>query len=583
MDFFGEQQLRRRKSRWLVAAYALAVAATAASYCVVVGALWALATRYASGEASVPWQVYAITAALAGGCIVAVSAYRIRQLSYGGEVMAELLGARLLDPGHCDAEERRLVNVVEEMAIACGVAVPPVYLLGSEQAVNALVAGHSPNEAVLVMARGALDKLSREELQGVVGHEFSHILNGDMVLNVRLAGLLAGLIWLRETGEAMIYAGARQTLAQARGERSAGGLVALFGAFLAFVGFPATMAANALKAAVSREREYLADAASVQFTRNPEGIAGALDSILALRATTYVAAANAEGLAHMFFAAPVAQWWGFPTHPPIEERIRRVYPGFERADYRARRRGAPREVAVLDGIGNLVKHVGTQPALLLASIGRPTPRHVDFGARLLASLPARLREALRRPVEAEAVLFALGGFAARAGAWQLEIDALRRRHLLSLADLAVPALKSQPQKERDRFIAEFAAQVEADRRVTLREFVLLTFLRQRLRAGAGEPIPVRYRRVEELAPDLQGVLALIARANGAKSEAPSAAAISASLERLRHLAPLEKPAVLGACVEAARSDGSIDSAEAELVRMVAATLDCPVPPVLEEA
>jgi hypothetical protein len=369
---------------------------------------------------------------------------------------------------------------------------------------------------------------------------------------------------------------------QAVGKNNAGGIGALFGAAIAFVGFPGTLAANAIKAAISRERELLADAASVQFTRNPEAIAGALDSILALPASTRIAAANAEWLAHMFFAPAVAHWWAFPTHPPIGERIRRAYPAFQREDYRARRHGRPREIAVLDGLGNLVKHVHAEPALLLASIGRPTPRHVDFGARLLASLPARLREALRRPADAEAVLFALGGFAGKGGGWELEIGALGRQHTLALADLAVPAVRSQPQKARDRFIGEFAALVEADRRVTLREFVLLTFLRQRLREGAGAPIPVRYRKVEELAQDVQVVLSLIAKAGGGGGDAPSATAISAALERLRQLAPLEKPALLKACLDAARSDGSINAPEAELLRMVAATLDCPVPPVLEE-
>jgi hypothetical protein len=163
------------------------------------------------------------------------------------------------------------------------------------------------------------------------------------------------------------------------------------------------------------------------------------------------------------------------------------------------------------------------------------------------------------------------------------MDPAAREHMLALADLAVPAVKSQPQKARDRFLADFAALVEADQRVTLREFVLLTYLRQRLREGAGEPIPARYRRIEDLAQDMQVVLSLIAKARGASSEAPSAGAVSASLERLRHLAPLEKPRVLKACIDAARGDGTIDPAGAELVRMVAATLDCPVPPVLGES
>jgi Zn-dependent protease with chaperone function len=585
LDFFEQQELCRRNSRWLVVWFLLAAALTVASYGIAGALACAAFHLYAEGTARVPWQFPAGIAALFGSCILAVSAYRLWQLRAGGHVVAELLGARYIDPEKCNPTERRLLNVVEEMAIASGVSVPPLYVLLHEQAVNGLVAGHSPNEAVLVMTRGAMEKLSRDELQGVVGHEFSHILNGDMVLNLRLAGLLAGLTWLGEQGEKMVYSAARQARGVPREKQGGEALVALIGALVAFIGFPGTLAATAIKAAISRQREFLADAASVQFTRNPEGIAGALDSILALPAHTVVLAAYAEGLSHMFFAPAVAHWWGFPTHPPIAERIYRAHPRFQRDDYRATRHGRRREVAVIDGGGNVVKHVRADALQVLASIGQPTPRHVDFGARLLARLPGRLREALHSPEQAQLAMFALGGFAGRSGELDVYVNTLAREHMLSLAELAVPAIKSQSQKTRDAFLAEFAALVEADRRVTLREFVLLTFLRQRLREGAGLPIATRYRKLAEVEHDLHAVLSLLARASGesAGGEAPSGAAVGAALERLRHLAPFEKPRVLKACLEAAHADGKISLAEGELVRMVAATLDCPVPPILADA
>ena len=585
MDFFEQQELRRRNSRRLVAWFLLAAAFTVASYCAAGGLGYALLSKYSTGTAEVPWRLLAALAALVGGCILAVSAYRLWQLRAGGHVVAELLGARYIDPGKCNPTERRLLNVVEEMAIASGVSVPPLYVLLHEPAVNGLVAGHSPNEAVLIMTRGAMEKLSRDELQGVVGHEFSHILNGDMVLNLRLAGLLAGLTWLGEQGEKMVYAAAGQARGVPREKQGAGAVLALIGLLIAFIGFPGTLAATAIKAAISRQREFLADAASVQFTRNPEGIAGALDSILALPAHTVVLAAHAEGLSHMFFAPAVAHWWGFPTHPPIGERIYRAHPRFQRDDYRATRHGRLREVAVIDGGGNVVKHVRANALEVLASIGQPTARHVDFGARLLDRLPERLRAALHNPREAELAMFALGGFGDRSGDLGPPVSALAREHMLTLADLAVPAIKSQLQKARDAFLAEFAALVESDRRVTLREFVLLTFLRQRLREGAGQAIGTRYRKVAEVEEDLRVVLALLARASGERAggEAPAAGALSAALERLRHLAPFEKPRVLKACLEAVQADGKIGLAEGELVRMVAATLDCPVPPLLSEA
>jgi Zn-dependent protease with chaperone function len=586
LDFFEQQEASRRTSRWLVLWYLAAVALTVASYAVV--------------GLAVSWRAAAAIAALVGACILSVSALRMWQFREGGHAVADLLGASPLDPGRCVGNERRLLNVVEEMSIASGVAVPPVYLIRHEDAVNALVAGYSPNEAVIVVTQGALDKLSRDELQGVMGHEFSHILNGDMALNLRLAALLAGLTWLGERGEALVFAAARAQRAAGK-EGTPAVFAAFLGAAIAFIGFPGTLASDAIRAAVSRQRELLADAASVQFTRNPEALAGALDSILALPAYTAVRAAHAAGLAHMFFAPAVEHWYTFATHPPIDERIRRVHPRFQRDDYRARRHGRRQEVAVLDGAGNIVKHIRPQPEKLVATVGRPTEQHVDFGRRLLERLPMRLREALRSGPESERILYALGGFSDRAGELHAEVEALSRPHLLTLAELALPAVKSQPQPARERFLAEYAALVERDARVTLREFVLLTFLKQRLRPGAGEPVPVRYRRIEELAGDAHAMLSLVAYASGkgadnafahgarilelgwsapVPAEALTSAGISASFERLRHLAPLAKPALLRACVEVAMADGSLRLAEAELLRAVAATLDCPVPPVL---
>jgi Zn-dependent protease with chaperone function len=539
--------------------------------------------------------------------MLVVSAYRLWQLSDGGHAVAYLLGAHCVDPGKCTPAERKLLNVVDEMAIASGIAVPPVYLMRHERAVNALVAGYSPNEAVIIVTRGTVENLSRDELQGVMGHEFSHILNGDMALNVRLVGILAGLTWIGEQGEAMVYSAAWQAKDVPREDRSPNAVGAVFGALIAFIGFPATLAADAIRAAISRQREFLADAASVQFTRNPDGIAGALDSILALRAHTTILAAHVGALSHMFFAPAVVHWWSFPSHPPLLERIRRAHPRFQRDDYRATRHGIRREVAVLDGAGGVVKYLKSEAAQVIASVGRPGAQHIDFGARLLASLPQRLRDALHRADEAEAALFALlaapagRGDSPKSAELRVYVENFARNHMLTLADLAVPAIKAQPQPARDRFLAALADLVAADRRVTLQEFVLLTFLRQRLREGAGQPIATRYRTIEEVSGDAHAVVSMVALAakEGAGEAFEKGAAvlklgwgaplgaqaltlpkIDEALERLRHLAPFAKPGVLKACVAAAAADGSFRLGEAELVRMVAATLDCPMPPVI---
>jgi Zn-dependent protease with chaperone function len=634
-DFFAQQDLARRNTRRLLLWFALAAIGVVASYCLLVALLYGLLGLYAgrhpgyfSAVAATPPSLMLVIAGAVLATILLASAQRAWRMRHGGYYVAELLGARLLEAPQTNAAERRLLNVVEEMAIASGIAVPPVHVMHFEDAVNALVAGYTPNEAVIVVTKGALQKLSRDELQGVMGHEFSHILNGDMALNLRLSCILAGLSWLGEQGEAMVWRAAAHDRRRAREQRT-GGFEALVGALLAFVGHPGVLAADAIKAAISREREFLADAASVQFTRNPDGIAGALDTIVAGRSHTSVRAAHAHELSHMFFAPVAGRWWSFPTHPPIEARIRRAHPRFLREDYRERRHGTRAQVAVIDGAGNVVKHlasggglVGATVLAAAASVGRPRQQHVDHARRLLGALPAPLRDALHLAADAELALFALALGPELSGAGEaLPVlqsrrgpDALARTrvlhasaagvarsHMLTLAELAIPAIKGQPQAARDQFVADMEALVQADRRVTLSEFVLATFLRQRLREGAGDPIRTEFRRVEQVSADAHAVLSLVALGSGGDvgaayargrgildclppaplpREQLSTVRVGEALERLRRLAPLAKPAVLKACFEAAAADGVYRLAEVELVRTVAATLDCPVPPLI---
>jgi Zn-dependent protease with chaperone function len=615
VDFFAQQDAARRASRRLVLWYLLAVAFVVLSFNVAAALLYALLALFgalplAGGEPLVwtgLWSAYghallrvppAVHVAVSGAVtaiVLGVTAHRLWQMSEGGPAVAALLGAHYLDRSRAMPAEARLLNVVDEMAIASGIAVPPVYLLEREDAINALVAGHSPNEAVIIVTRGAVHKLSRDELQGVMGHEFSHILNGDMALNLRLVALLAGIACFGEWGEALVFAAAEQARKSAREERGEGVLGAVFGAAIAYVGFPGSFAAEAIKAAISRQRELLADAASVQFTRNPDGIAGALDSIRYLGAGTTLRSAYVSELSHMFFAPAVVRWWAFPTHPPLEERIRRAHPRFMREDYRrTRHAGSYRDgrVAVLDGAGNVVKVLGGIGAVAAAATEGPKREHVDHARRLLERLPQALKARLAGPEGAEqAVLELVSG----------TLEGARRHEALLLIELALPALRQLPQKRRDALVAEVNRRVQADRKVTLAELVQATFLRQHLREGAGKPIPTKFGKVDEVAGDAQAVLSLIAHASqgdtaaahargsailGLALPAPAsveeltAARIVEALERLRHLQPFEKPRVLKACVEAAAADGQFRLAEMELVRAVAATLDCPLPPVI---
>ncbi|HVC10336.1 MAG TPA: M48 family metallopeptidase [Burkholderiales bacterium] len=662
MDFFELQEHARRSTRWLLLLYLLAVAAIVLAVCAGIGATYTMSALYGFAPLArevrfdgqhivasylgimlhgVPPKVYLWSACLTLATIGAATAFKVSQLAGGGEAVAELLDARLIERGSSDPLERRLLNVVEEMAIASGIHVPPVYLLEGERGINAFAAGYAPNEAVVTVTRGALEQLTRDELQGVLGHEFSHILNGDMRLNVRLLGVLFGILFIGQAGQFMVRMSMLGSRGRQREDVSASAAMAVLGVILALIGALGLAFASMIKAAVSRQREFLADASSVQFTRNPDGIAGALDTIAAWPAGSRVGNLHAEELSHMFFAQALANWFGslFDTHPPLDERIRRVRPGFERTRYRERRAAAipAPAVAVLDGAGNVVKTIGGEAggratgaagaasalAMLGSAFGTPMPQHVDYAAQLLGALPASLRERLVAPEGAAQVVCALAlesdadarakesallgqrrgtAFAQAMLAAYAQTSALGRAHALPLLALAMPALRQLKQPERDALLADYEALIEADHRVTLHEFVLATLLRQSLREDAGRPIPMRYRSVDEIAADAHVVLSVVAYAAGGDTaqafdkgaaalglnlRAPLPAAelstprVAESLERLRLLAPLAKPRILKACVEAAGADGSFRVADVELVRAVAATLDCPLPPVIE--
>jgi uncharacterized tellurite resistance protein B-like protein len=298
----------------------------------------------------------------------------------------------------------------------------------------------------------------------------------------------------------------------------------------------------------------------------------------------------------MFFLPAIVRWWAWPSHPPIEERIRRVHPRFMREDYRRTRHASTYRdgrVAVLDGAGNVVKVIGGLGALA-AVIEAPRPEHVDHARALLERLPQALKRRVASADGAQQVILELLGT-------QTVPEGLGRHQALLVIELALPALRQMKQQERDAFLAEVMQRVQADGKVTLSEFVQATLLRQHLREGAGKPIPTKFRKLEQVARDAHLVLSLIAHASqsdtalafdkgkailGLPLPGPlpvaeiSSVRLGEALERLRHLQPFQKPRVLKACVEAAAADGTFRLAEAELVRAVAATLDCPLPPVI---
>ncbi|MEC9372805.1 MAG: M48 family metallopeptidase, partial [Planctomycetota bacterium] len=340
MNFFEHQDAARKRTGRLVALFILGVAGVfVATYLVVAGVVLWMQSRGDDGEVALrsllDWRLLAGVGAAVFFIIGGGSLFKVAQLrSGGGSYVARHLGGRLLDRNTNDPLERRILNVVDEMAIASGTPSPPVFFMDREEGINAFAAGYSPKDAVIGVTRGCAEQLSRDELQGVMAHEFSHIFNGDMRLNIRLIGLLNGILIVGAIGyfilrSAVYTGGARRRSSDDKG----GGVIAILalGAGLALIGAIGTFFGSLIKAAVSRQREFLADASAVQFTRNPDGIADALSRIGGLSKRARIDNPNAPEASHMFFGQAVTSGFAgmFATHPPLPQRIKRITPSWD--------------------------------------------------------------------------------------------------------------------------------------------------------------------------------------------------------------------------------------------------------------
>ncbi|GAB2907039.1 M48 family metallopeptidase [Rheinheimera gaetbuli] len=336
-NFFAQQDLARRNTRILVALFTLAVLLLLLlTNIVALISLGFIDPAIINGPwhwQSLPWHLVAWVSLVVIAAVGIAVGYKWQQLSAGGRVVAQSLGGTRVTPDSTDPLQRRLLNVVEEMALAANTPVPPVYLL-PEHSINAFAAGYSPADAVIGVTQGCLTHLSRDELQGVIAHEFSHILNGDMRMNIRLIAILNGILFLGHIGYYMLRAGGRSSAVRAGGNRSgnnknSGGGLLLLALGLVVIGYLGSFFGNLIKAAVSRQREFLADASAVQFTRNPSGIAGALKAIGSHSSHSKIANANADENSHLFFGEAISRWASiFATHPPLANRIKRLEPGW---------------------------------------------------------------------------------------------------------------------------------------------------------------------------------------------------------------------------------------------------------------
>lgn len=634
MNFFDAQDRARQATRWLVIVYVIATILIVAGVTAIVAAAFMMV-----GEADQPAEpaLLAMVAVLATLLIVAATIYKTARLSSGGGRVALDMGGTFVSTDVSNPLRRRLRNVVEEMAIASGVPVPEIYVLEQEMAINAFAAGFMPDDAAIAVTRGTLETLDRDELQGVIAHEFSHILNGDMRLNIRMMGILFGIMVLGIIGRMILRSTRHSGLGSGRRHKNVAAIMVV-GAGLALLGWIGVFAARLVKAAVSRQREFLADASAVQFTRQTEGIAGALKKIGGYHARSYIKSRDPEEISHMLFAGGASRLTSlFATHPPLIDRIRALEPGFDESDYprvdlksRSASDSLDAEEERASGFTSTVQR--SVPDSLADLVGRPDARQVAFAAGLRRSIPAELYDAAHSPERAWIMALALALCNKTVSLHQKlrfvdrqighERGALVRRYAtmiaeigteywLPLLEIAFPALKKRPVQQQEYLLDLVRRIIETDGDVDLHEYCLYRFVAGSFRRAI-EPRRGRRgnrpgkRAIREAALDLIRTVA----AHGHVSADERAAAFRAGIgefgqwarnaeyedvgpdtvERLdRSLNVLDRmnsagrQSLLKALGKTVSCDGRLTVTEAELLRAICASLDCPLPPFLGAA
>ena len=556
-----------------------------------------------------------------------------------------MLGGRMISSNTQDEDERKLLNVVEDMAIASGMPVPQVYVLPNEESINAFAAGHTTNDAVIGVTRGCMQTLNRDELQGVIGHEFSHILNGDMRLNLRLIGIVHGILCIAILGRVLL-----RTSSSSGGSRSRKGPnpLPLLGLGLLVIGWIGVFFGRLIKSAVSRQREFLADAAAVQFTRNPGGLSNALKKIGGYVHGSRLMTPQAEEASHLYFGNGMGEAWFdlLATHPPLRDRIRAIDPSFDGQfpvilSTAAQARQQAAEKAGINVTTQLVNEITGQRAAdmraqyveakeIIPRVGTTTPKHLEYATNLRSTLPDSIIAALHDPQGAAAVVFSLllshdtkikeqqrASIAEILGN-ENENRTLEMRAFVAAQDgslklpllmLAVSALRQLPAEDYERFDRCVRTLVEMDSEIDLFEYTVTKALMRHLEPQfkRGDRGITQFYSIKPLLPECSVLLSALAH-SGHVEEAEAAKAFAAGIPQLRHgvtglrmlrsadcgLGPLDealgrlaqavfqiKKNVLDACAHTVAADGVIHANEAELLRAIADALDCPIPPFLK--
>ncbi|MEZ5406341.1 MAG: M48 family metallopeptidase [Verrucomicrobiia bacterium] len=629
MDFFERQERAKKKTSYLIFLFVLAVIAIDLTIYSSIALFLRQQEPLLFRQDYFNLQLFLIVTITVLSIIIGGSLWKIANLSRGGGCsVAAMLGGQPLNLHTTDPAERRLINVVEEMAIASGVPMPEIYILDQEKTINAFAAGHLIQNAVIGVTRGSVQQLSRDELQGVIAHEFSHILNGDMRLNLRLMGVLNGILLLAIIGYYLLRSSSRRTYyrsSSSSSEKKGGNPLPLIGLLLLVVGYIGVFFAKLIKAAVSRQREFLADAAAVQFTRNPLGLAGALKKIGNTGSRLH--SPHAEEASHLFFGNGVGEQWLqlMATHPPLKERIQALDPAW---DGKLLETQNPEANNLTEE--NLTSSLIATPAAIpveqtLSHIGTPTHQHAQYAATFRANIPLPIQTALHESSGACAVILALllseenmlrkhqiemiNSFADSAVAKTVQqlsphILTLEASAKLPLVELALPALKLLSPVQYQDFKTLLDQLIHMDGQVGVFEFVLQKIVQNHLDFLL--PTSHKKKRVTSFSweQEVKTLISVLARV-GADNDVQAQQAFikgcgiieendqnptllsecglqrfNLALDRIATISPAIKKKIILACAETISADGLIKIEEGELLRAISHTLECPIPPLL---
>ncbi|EGQ8508460.1 TPA: M48 family metallopeptidase [Vibrio parahaemolyticus] len=613
MDFFHHQDTARQRTGLLVMLFTLAVLAITGLVSVISIGIY----FYFTGEPFTTQSIisYCLLSFVGVLLVVSISSFiRLSELNAnGGRGVAESIGGKLISTDTSNAKHRQLLNVVEEMSIASGIPVPPVYVMAEEHGINAFAAGMSIDDAVIGVTQGALDAFSRDELQGVIAHEFSHILNGDMRLNTRLIGALFGITCIAHFGHLILdNSNSTRHVSRSSSDSNKGFAVIILIAIVCLVlGWLGTLFGNMIKAAISRQREFLADASAVQFTRNDQGIAGALKKIGSnVQGSTLNTKASDE-MSHMMFGQSKLSGFSglFATHPPLDERIRRIEPnwdGIYAQHSHAQNTAFDNEQVSGFAVG------GGSPASQSAS---PSEQLSETGQQLISQLPPELVDIAREPYSARFIAFALifDGSDIQREMIKSYVPLASQSTLLPwldydlplhlrfpLLELALPALKSLSEAQKISLCKVLRELSETDNQYSLAEWCVINLLEKQLLASFGFIKQHKtLKQLEESVFWLLRELAWVSHSQADKAQRAYHCALAhlgfpevklepansnwhlsrAALELLLQLKPKDRRMFVKACRLAIESDGEITVAEGELYRVIACFLEVPEPPL----